>query len=97
MYDSLKVFDGTTELANLCGKSELPDPITSTSNSLRLVFSSDTSLTEKGFLIDFYVGPWNGGENNLSVVCYKIFKNKQGRCAVLKRTFVNSVNAVVRL
>ena len=41
--------DGTTELAKLCGSS-LPPIIISSGNKLTVVFHSDDTVTERGFL-----------------------------------------------
>ncbi|KAK1174071.1 hypothetical protein AOXY_G4351, partial [Acipenser oxyrinchus oxyrinchus] len=58
-YDYLEVRDGSSETDALIGKycgSELPAPITSTSNRLWIKFKSDASITKGGFRAMYQVG-----------------------------------------
>ena len=59
-FDGLEISDATEQIAYLCGY-DLPEPITSLSNSLVIRLTTDDSVTEKGFLIEYYSGQWDGG------------------------------------
>ena len=56
-YDSLKIYDGPStgsfRKANLCGTNEWSTRYTSTSNTLFLVFESDSSTRYKGFQLTY--------------------------------------------
>ena len=59
IYDSLAVFDGINNIARLigrfCGYSP-PGPIVSTGNMLHLQFTSDFSVTARGFFARYTTG-----------------------------------------
>ncbi|KAH9509838.1 hypothetical protein Btru_045374 [Bulinus truncatus] len=57
-YDAVQVFDGSSTTARLIGKycdPSVPSLIQSTNNSMTLTFTTDFSVTRKGFLISFSV------------------------------------------
>ena len=65
-WDYLSVWDGVEEdslnLATLCGDT-VPEPITSSSNSLYLLFVSDSIIARNGFNISFHPSSPVDGKN----------------------------------
>ncbi len=59
-YDSVAVYDGSSPAASLltllCGNS-VPEDIVSSGNSMLVVFSSDGSITQGGFSIEYITEP----------------------------------------
>ncbi|XP_038054395.1 fibrillin-2-like [Patiria miniata] len=55
-YDSLEIFDGTTENSKLIGRycgSDIPTPVITSSNVMMMRFLSDESVGYQGFYIEF--------------------------------------------
>ena len=52
-YDNVQIFDGWSEanrsLGRYCGSNGVPDPITSSTEHMFMVFYSDASVQRKGF------------------------------------------------
>ena len=59
-YDSVAIYDGSSPAASLittlCG-TEIPQDIVSSGNSILVVFSSDASVTQGGFWIEYITEP----------------------------------------
>ena len=56
-YDCLKVYDGRNENSTLLGQfsgTDRPDDVVSTGRFLFLVFSSDSNVAKRGFVITFH-------------------------------------------
>lgn len=62
-YDFVEVRSGLSSDAKLHGKfcgSETPEVITSQSNSMRVEFKSDNTVSKRGFRAHFFSGRWGG-------------------------------------
>ncbi len=66
-FDPVKIFDGTTLIAELSG-TEIPDPITAYSGSMFLTFTTNTTVTAPGWEAYYEI-------NNVSIIENDIFEN----------------------
>ncbi|MGH0159306.1 UNVERIFIED_CONTAM: hypothetical protein FKN15_040677, partial [Acipenser sinensis] len=69
-FDYVEVRDGSSETDALIGKycgSELPAPITSTSNRLWITFKSDASITKGGFRAIYQVSPAQSTQRSMYI------------------------------